>query len=174
VLLLVRRGPRAFWREATRGPFNHRPISGFPVSPSVSPRHPEPSVISPSGARDFLHEVFPASPLDPYLSANVALEEEYGPRSAEGFEYDAFRHDIWGDLAGVLFHVSGTGHLSFRSRSICPSTRPRAPALGGASLFDVVDVLLPFDVATAAIASGVYDRLLAAQDRSHRRYRGDL
>ena len=135
VLLLIRRGPRAFWREATRWPFYHRAHFGFSrialgysEGPDVKavltlrgPRHPDPSVVSPSRMRDFLHEVFPASPLDPYLSANVALEKEHGPLSAAGFEYDPFRHDIWGDLAGVLFHVSATCDLSFQSRSICRS-----------------------------------------------------
>ena len=104
----------------------------------------------------------------------MALEEEHGPLGAEGFEYDPFKHDIWGDLAGVLFHVSATGDLSFRSRSICRSPVQDAPPSEEAPLFDVVDVVLPFYIATAAIASGAYDRLLGPQDRSHRRYRWDL
>ena len=188
VLLLVRRGPRAFWREATCGPFYHhahfgfsRIALGFPEGPDVlavltpwGPRHPDPSVISPARVRDFLHGVFPESPLDPYLSADVALQEEHGPRSAEGFEYDPFRHDIWGDLAGVLFHVSATGHLSFQSRSICRPLVQGAPASEEAPLFDVVDIVLPLYIATAAIASGAYDRLLRPQDYAHRRYRWDL
>jgi hypothetical protein len=124
--------------------------------------------------RDFLHEVFPASPLDSYLRANVALEEEHGPLRAQGFDYDPFKHDIWGDLFGVLFHVSATGHLSFRSRSICRPPVQDAPPSEGAPLFGVVDVVLPFYIATAAIASGAYDRLLRPQDRAHRRYRWDL
>lgn len=187
-LLLIRRGPRAFWGRLTRQPFYHHahfgfsPVAlGYPEGPDViatltprSPRHPDPSVVSPSRVRALLHEVFPASPLDPYLSADVALEEEHGPRSAEGFDYDPFRHDIWGDLAGVLFHVSATGHLSFRSRSICRPPVQGAPPSEEAPLFDVVNVVVPFYIATTAIASGAYDRLLGPPDRPHRRYRWDL
>src|ERR1700728_2033228 len=187
-LLLVRRGPRAFWREATRAPFYHhahfgfsRIALGYSEGPDVmavltpgGPRRPDPAVVSPSRVRDFLHEVFPGSPLDASLSAAAALEEEHGPFSAEGFEYDPFKHDIWGDVAGVLVHVSATGDLSFRSRSICRPPVQGAPPSEEAAFFDIVDVVLPFYMATAAIASGAYDRLLGPQDRSHRRYRWDL
>jgi hypothetical protein len=124
--------------------------------------------------RDFLREVFPASPLDPNLRAAVALEEEHGPLSAESFEYNPFQHDIWGDLAGVLVHVSATGHLSFQSRSICRPPVHGAPRSKEAPLLDVVDVVLPFYIATTAIACGAYDRLLGRQDRPNRRYRWDL
>ena len=188
VLQLVRRRPRAFWREATQGPFYHRAHFGFsrialgyPDGSDViavltprGPRHPEPSVISPSRVRDLLHGVFPASPLDPYISAAVALEEEHGLVGAEGFAYDPFTHAIWGDLAGVLFHVSATGDLSFQSRSIRCLPVQGAPPSEEDPLFDVLDVVLPLYIATAAIASGAYDRLVGPQDRSHRRYRWDL
>jgi hypothetical protein len=49
---------------------------------------------------------------------------------------------------------------------------PRRPKKPGSS--DVVDVVLPFYIATAAIASGAYDRLLGPQDRPDRRYRWDM
>jgi hypothetical protein len=191
MLLLIRRGPRAFWREATRGPFYRHANFGFSrialgypggsdVLAALSPlvrREPDPSVISPSRVRDFLLEVFPGSPLDQYLRANVALEEKHGPLSAESFEYDPFKHDIWGDLAGVLFHVSATGHLSFQSRSICRPPVQAASPSEEARLFDVVDVIdvvLPLYMLTAALASGANDRLLGPLARSERRYRWEF
>ena len=92
VLLLVRRGPRAFWRRLTHAPcrsalrFGFSTVAhGYRPEPDVAvvltppgPVEPGPSIISPRRVRDFVRTVVGA-PSEPRLDALVALEEEHGP-----------------------------------------------------------------------------------------------
>jgi hypothetical protein len=98
VLLLVRRGPRAFWGALTHAPywsslrFGFSTVAqGFRPEPDVAlvltppgTVEADPSIISPRQVRNFVRTVAPGVPPDPRLDALVALEEEHGSPSLTG------------------------------------------------------------------------------------------
>ena len=176
VLLLVRRGPGAVWRSICRAP--RTPAANFGFS-NVALGHnshldvrviltpfgrvePDPSIISPRRMRDFVRDTFPAEPLAPRLVALVALEEEYGPQTREGFTGREIT-DYMGAPMGrpVYLSVSAVGRLSLTARHIYrpPSEDTYQPTFEDTTLFEVVDVMLPLYLAASAIASGAYERL---------------
>jgi hypothetical protein len=190
VLLLVRRGPRAFWRGLTNAPYRSALCFGFSTvaqgyrpEPDVKvvltppgPVEPDPSIISPRQVRAFVRTIAPAVPSEPRLEALVALEEEHGPYGLSGDPL----HDACGaSTCGPFLSVGPTGRLSLRTRSIHrppfedahlfevgpfsdsePLFMDQDPLYDTDPLFDVVDVLLPLYLAATSIASGAYDRLL--------------
>jgi hypothetical protein len=199
VLLLVRRGPRAFWRRLTHAPYRSALRFGF--STVASGYHPEPdvavvltpsgavgpdpSIISPRRVRDFVRSVVPGAPSEPRLDALVALEEEHGPNGLTG---DPLRDAAGARTCGPYLSVDANGRLSLRTRTIHrPSfedahsfhfgrfsePEPRFldddPLYDTDPLFDVVDVLVPLYLAATGISSGAYDRLLHLRGGNKRR-----
>ena len=180
VLLLVRRGPRAFWRGLIYAPYRSAlrfgfstVAQGYPAGPDVAvaltapePVEPDPSIISPRQVRAFVRGVVPAAPPEPRLDALVALEEEHGPQDLTG---DPLRDAVGARAGGPYLSVDAKGRLSLRTRSIhrppfedahlfddlFSDTEPlfldEDPLYDTDPLFDVVDVLLPLYLATTAI-----------------------
>ena len=190
VLLLVRRGPRAFWRRLTHAPYRSALRFGFStvargyhpeadvavVLTPAGPLEPDPSVISPRRVRDFVRGVVPGAPAEPRLDALVALEEVHGPTGGTG---ELVRDAAGARAGGPYLSVDDTGRLSLRTSSIHRPSFEDAHRLGAGRfsdpetlfwdedplydtdpLFDVVDLLLPLYLAATAISSGAYDRLL--------------
>ena len=159
VLLLVRHGPRASWRVLTNHRVN-RPVR-FGFSRVALGYHPGPDVrvvlTRPASSGPIRWSSVPVAPgpscarssrpapVDPRLAAAVALEEEHGPRSPEGFTNDPLTDVVWVHLTGLSLHVSHDGRLSFLARSRPSEETP---------LFEVVDVVLPLFLAATAVASG--------------------
>jgi hypothetical protein len=199
VLLLVRRGPRAFWRGLTNAPYRSALLFGF--STVAQGYHPEPdvevvltppgplerhaSIISARRVRDFVRAIAPGASPDPRLNALVALEEEHGPRDLTG---DHLRDAEGAPTCGPFLNVEASGRLSLRTRSIHRPPFPDAhlfavdpwsdaeplfmdtdPLYDTDALFDVVDVLLPLYLAATAISSGAYDRLVRERAGNKRR-----
>ncbi len=116
VLVLVRRGPRAFWRRLTHAPYRSALCFGFSTiaqgyhpEPDVAvvltppgPFEPDPSIISPRRVRAFVRAMAPGTPPDPRLDALVALEEEHGLRPLMVYRWPAGRLDgvVGAPLAG--------------------------------------------------------------------------
>ena len=202
VLLLVRRGPRAFWRRLTHAPIRSALRFGFStvahgyrpeadVAVDLTPSWPvdrDPSIISPRRVRDFVRTVVPGAPAEPRLDALVALEEEHGPASLTG---DPVQDAAGAQTCGPYLSVEANGRLSLRTRSIHRPSFEDARRFGAGRfsdpeplfwdedplydtdpLFDVVDVLLPLYLAATAISSGAYDRLLHKRRGNKRRRYG--
>jgi hypothetical protein len=199
VLLLIRRGPRAFWGGLTHAPYRSSLRFGFSTvaqghhpEPDVAvmltpPRavEPDPSIISPRQVRNFVRAVAPGAPPDPRLDALVALEEEHGSPTLTG---DPVSDAAGAHTCGPYLRVDSTGRLSFRTRSIHrppfedahlfedpfsdsePLFLDEDPSYDTDPLFDVVDVMLPLYLAATAISSGAYDRLLHLRGGSKRRH----
>jgi hypothetical protein len=198
VLLLVRRGPRAFWSRLTHAPYRSSLRFGFStVAQGYRPEpdvavvltppgtvEPDPSFISPRQVRNFVRTVVPGAPPEPRLGALVALEEEHG---SPGLTGDPVRDAAGARTCGPYLSVDAVGRLSLRTRSIHrpsfedahlfedpfsdsdPLFLDRDPLYDTDPLFDVVDVLLPLYLAATAISSGAYDRLLHLRGGSKRR-----
>ena len=199
VLLLVRRGPRAFWNCLTHVPYRSALCFGFStvaqgyhpgpdVAVVLTPPgtvEPNPSIISPRQVRSFVRTVAPGAPSEPRLDALVALEEEHGPHGLSG---DPLQDACGASTCGPFLSVGPTGRLSLRTRSIHrppfedahlfevgpfsdsePLFMDEDPFYDTDPLFDVVDVLLPLYLAASAISSGAYDRLLHLRGRIKRR-----
>ena len=198
MLLLVRRGPRAFWGRLTHAPFRtslrfgfSTVAQGFRPEPDVAivltppgKVEPDPSIISPRQVRNFVRTVAPGAPPDPRHDALVVLEEEHGSPSLTG---DPVRDAEGARTCGPYLSVDATGRLSLRTRSIHrppyedahlfedpfsdsePLFLDYDPFYDTDPLFDVVDVLLPLYLAATAISSGAYDRLLHLRGGSKRR-----
>ena len=198
VLLLVRRGPRAFWGRLTHAPFRTSLRFGFStvaqgwrpepdVAVVLTPPgtvEPDPSIISPRQVRNFVRTVAPGAPPDPRLDALVALEEEHGTSGLTG---DPVSDAEGARTCGPYLSVDAKGRLSLRTRSIHrppyedahlfedpfsdsePLFMDHDPFYDTDPLFDVVDVLLPLYLAATAISSGAYDRLLHLRGGSKRR-----
>ena len=198
VLLLVRRGPRAFWGRLTHAPFRTSLRFGFStvaqgwrpepdVAVVLTPPgtvEPDPSIISPRQVRNFVRTVAPGAPPDPRLDALVALEEEHGTSGLTG---DPVSDAEGARTCGPYLSVDAKGRLSLRTRSIHrppyedahlfedpfsdsePLFMDHDPLYDTDPLFDVVDVLLPLYLAATAISSGAYDRLLHLRGGSKRR-----
>jgi hypothetical protein len=198
-LLLLRRGPRVFWRHLTRAPYRSPLYFGFStvalgyrpgpdvelVLTPLSPLEPDPSIISPRQVRAFVRAIAPGAPPEPRLDALVALGEEHGPQPLSGDPL----HDACGaSICGPFLSVGPTGLLSLRNRSIHrpafedahrfevgpfsdsePLIMDEDPFYDTGPLFDVVDVLLPLYLAAIAISSGAYDRLLHLRGGNKRR-----
>ena len=198
VLVLVRRGPRAFWRRLTHAPYRSALCFGFSTiaqgyhpEPDVAvvltppgPVQPDPSIISPRQVRAFVRAMAPGTPPEPRLDALVALEEEHGLGPLSG---DPVRDAAGARTCGPYLSIRATGQLSLRTRSIhrhsyedahrfhvVLSSDPEPlfldpdPLYDTDPLFDVVDVLLPLYLAATAVSSGAYDRLLHRRGRNER------
>jgi hypothetical protein len=196
--LLLRRGPRTFWRGVTHAPYSS-PLrfglstvaDGYGPSADVAvvlnragPLDPDPSIISARRLRAFVRTVVPGAAADARLNALVALKEEHGPRTLTG---DPVRDAQGTRTCGPYLSVEATGWLSFHTRSIHrppyedahlfedpwsdaePLFMDTDPLYDTVPLFDVVDVLLPLHLAAVAVSSGVYDRLLHLRGRDVRR-----
>jgi hypothetical protein len=191
VLLLIRRGPRAVWRRICSAPHTHPANFGFSnvalgydshldVGVVLTPAgrvEPDPSIISPRRMRDFVCDTFPAEPVAPRLVALVSLEEEYGPRTREGFTGREISDYMGAPMGPVYLSVSAVGRLSMTARHIYrpPSEDTYWPTSEDTTLFEVVDVMLPLYLAASAIASGAYERLLGLPPGwRRRRYNWEL
>ena len=204
VLLLVRRGPRAFWKGLTHAPYRSALRFGFSTvtegynpEPDVAviltppgPAVPDASIISARRVRDFIRTVAPGAAFEPRLCALVALEEEHGCRSLTG---DPLKDAFGTPTCGPYLSVEATGRLSLRTRRIHrppfedahlfedplsdsePLFMDQDPFYDTDPLFDVVDVLMPLYLAATAVSSGAYDRLVHPPGGSkNRRYSWNL
>ena len=192
VLILVRRGPYALWRALIHAPYRSTLCFGFSTvaqgyrpEPDVAvvlsppgPAMPDPTIISPRQVRHFIRTVAPGAPSDPRLDARVALEEEHGLAHLTG---DPLRDGIGVPVCGSFLRLDATGRLSLRARRIHrppfenahlledPLSDSEPLFLDEDPLFDAVDVLWPLYLATVAISSGAYDRLLHLRGGGRRR-----
>ena len=112
VLLLVRRGPRAFWAGMTHAPYKSSlrfgfstVAKGYRAQPDVAvvltppgTVEPDPSIISPRQVRSFVRTVAPGAPSEPRLDALVALERKH--RIQAGRFWQATGIVICGDASG--------------------------------------------------------------------------
>jgi hypothetical protein len=177
VFLLIRKGPRGVCRRLCRAPVTQPGHLGWSTvarglrpDPDVSislypsgPERPDPRFIDPLRVRAFLGQVLPGHPMDPRLTARVALTQEHGPRTSNEFTGYGLEDYLWltaGDLS-ILF--SARGHLAMSANSL------HRPPSADRSLFEVVEVLLPLYVAMIAVSSGACDRLFGL-DRARRRH----
>ncbi len=181
LLLLMQKGPGGVWRRLTRAPVTRPGVLGWSrVARGLAPdpdvqialhpmgaEKPNPQFIDPLHVRAFLAEVLPGRPLDPRLAARVAMTEEHGPRSWEGFNgYDPEDY-LWVSAGDLQMTFSARGHLSISANSL-----HRSPS-ADCALFEVADVLLPLYVALIAVSSGACDRLFGTR-RGRLRYEWEM
>jgi hypothetical protein len=142
VHLLVRKGPRAVWREVTKAP-DTRPgrlgysrvaqghLPGQDVVISLCPQgkvDPHPRSIDPIHVRAFLTELLPGLPLDPRLAARAAMTEEHGPRPSVCFTGYGPLDDLEVTSGDLRFGFLGFGYLFIVSPSVHRGRRMTAPS----------------------------------------------